>query len=391
MMLSRKIDSIQISGIRKFYNKVAEVEGAISLTLGEPDFKIPIEVKEAMKRAIDEDKTTYTPNAGIIPLREEISKYLKSLGIDFSKDEICITVGGSEGLLSTFMAILNEKDKVLLPSIAYPAYESCINIVGGKAINYNLNDDLSINISNIKELIKENKPKAIVISYPSNPTGSIMTKSECTELFKVLKDEDILIISDEIYSSIIFEEYNSISMYSELKNKLIFIGGFSKMFSMTGIRIGYVCAQQSILDNIIKVHQYNVSCAPSIGQYGALEGLKKSMYHIEYIKEDLKLRRDYVYERLINMGLKTVKPKGAFYIFPYIANFGMSSDEFCERLLREAKVAVVPGSAFGSGGEGYIRISYCYSMDQLILALDLMEKWIRNLRKANKNKKCYEN
>ncbi|MEG1254761.1 aminotransferase class I/II-fold pyridoxal phosphate-dependent enzyme [Clostridium sp.] len=379
MILSNRIDGIEISGIRRFYNKVAEVEGAISLTLGEPDFKIPVEVKDAMKRAIDEDKTTYTPNAGILPLREEISKYLQFQDVDFSKEEICVTVGGSEGLLATFTAILNQGDKVLIPSIAYPAYESCVSICGGFIVNYELNDDLSINLDSLRKLIKEENPKAIVVSHPSNPTGRVMTKEECNELFQILKDEDVLIISDEIYSSIIFEEFNSISKYSELKDRLILVSGFSKMFSMTGIRIGYVCASQWILESIIKVHQYNVSCAPSIGQYGALEGLRNSMYHIEHIKNNLMARRDYVYDRLINMGLKAIKPEGAFYIFPSIKSTGMSSDEFCERLLKEAKVAIVPGSAFGKGGEGYIRISYCYSMDQLKLALDLMEQWIKNI------------
>jgi aminotransferase len=380
MNLSTNIDNIEISGIRKFYNKVAKIEGAISLTLGEPDFKIPIEIKEAMKVAICEDKTTYTPNAGIEELREEISKYLKSLNISFLKDEICVTVGGSEGLLSTFTAILNSGDKVLIPSIAYPAYENCVKILGGEVINYQLKEDLSIDMDQLEKIIEEECPKVIVISHPSNPTGRIMTKDQCDRLFSILKDKEILILSDEIYSSIVFEEFNSISQYEELKNKLVLIGGFSKMFSMTGIRIGYVCGPEWILKNIIKVHQYNVSCAPSIGQYGALEGLKRSMYHIEYIKSDLKLRRDYVYNRLISMGLEAIRPEGAFYIFPSIKSFGLNSEEFCENLLKDTKVAVVPGTAFGKGGEGYVRISYCYSMEDLTLALDFIEEWLNKIK-----------
>lgn len=379
MRLSSSVDNIEISGIRRFYNKVAKIEGAISLTLGEPDFKIPVEIKDAMKNAIDEDKTTYTPNAGIEELREAISRYLKSLNIDFTKNEICITVGGSEGLLSTFTGILNPGDKVLIPDIAYPAYENCVEILKGKTINYKLKDDLSVDMEELKLIIEKEKPKAIVVSHPSNPTGRLMTKSQCDELFNILKDKDILVISDEIYSSIVFEKFISISQYKEIKNKLVLIGGFSKMFSMTGIRIGYVCAPEWILKNIIKVHQYNVSCAPSIGQYGALEGLQKSMYHIEHIKEDLKLRRDYVYDRLISMGFEVVRPEGAFYIFPSIKRFGLNSEEFCERLLKDTKVAVVPGTAFGKGGEGYIRISYCYSRDDLKLALDLMEEWLNKI------------
>lgn len=380
MRLSSNIDNIEISGIRKFYNKVAKIEGAISLTLGEPDFKIPGEIKEAMKKSLDEDRTTYTPNAGIEELREEISKYLKSLNISFSSKEICVTVGGSEGLLSTFTGILNPGDKVLIPSIAYPAYENCVKILGGEVINYNIKEDLSVDMEQLERVIEKECPKVMVVSYPSNPTGQLLTKDQCDRLFNILKDKDILIVSDEIYSSIVFGEFNSISQYGKLKDKLILIGGFSKMFSMTGIRIGYVCAAEWILNSIIKVHQYNVSCAPSIGQYGALEGLKKSMYHIEHIKSDLKIRRDYVYDRLVSMGLEVIRPEGAFYIFPCIKSFGFSSEDFCDKLLEDTKVAVVPGTAFGKGGEGYVRISYCYSMENLKLSLDLMEQWLNQIK-----------
>ncbi|WP_346879527.1 pyridoxal phosphate-dependent aminotransferase [Clostridium sp. UBA3061] len=380
MRLSSNIDNIEISGIRKFYNKVAKIEGAISLTLGEPDFKIPGEIKEAMKKSLDEDRTTYTPNAGIEELREEISKYLKSLNISFSSKEICITVGGSEGLLSTFTGILNPGDKVLIPSIAYPAYENCVKILGGEVINYNIKEDLSLDMEQLERVIEKECPKVMVVSYPSNPTGQLLTKDQCDRLFNILKDKDILIVSDEIYSSIVFGEFNSISQYGKLKDKLILIGGFSKMFSMTGIRIGYVCAAEWILNSIIKVHQYNVSCAPSIGQYGALEGLKKSMYHMEHIKSELKIRRDYVYDRLVSMGLEVIRPQGAFYIFPCIKSFGFSSEDFCDKLLEDTKVAVVPGTAFGKGGEGYVRISYCYSMENLKLSLDLMEQWLNQIK-----------
>lgn len=380
MELSKKINDIEISGIRKFYNKVVKVENSISLTLGEPDFKVPKEVKEAMKAAIDADKTTYTSNEGIIELRKEISDYLSRMNINFPPEEICITVGGSEGLLDTFTAILNPGDKVLIPSIAYPAYESCVKIVGGDIVYYPLKEDLSIDFSSLRESIKKYKPKAMVVSYPSNPTGRVMTQEECEELHNILLEEDILIISDEMYSSIVFGEYHTISRYEDIKHKLILIGGFSKMFSMTGIRVGYVCAEKSILQNIIKVHQYNVSCAPSIGQYGALEGLRKSMYHIDYMCKDLKERRDYTYNRLIAMGLETKMPEGAFYVFPSIKTTRMSSEEFCEKLLKEKRVAVVPGNAFGPGGEGYIRISYCYSREKLEQALNLMEEFLKDLK-----------
>lgn len=379
MELSKNVQKIQISGIRRFYNKVKEVEGALSLTLGEPDFPIPIEVKEAMMASIKDNKTTYTPNSGILELRREISKYLKNQDIDFNEEEVCVTVGGSEALLDTFLCILNKDDKVLIPDIAYSAYESCVKLVGGEVLNYKLNEDISIDFEDLRELIIREKPKAIVLSYPSNPTGMLLSKMECEKLYDILKDEEIFIISDEMYSSIVFEKYYSIAMYKELKDRLILVGGFSKMFSMTGIRVGYVAATTETLNNLIKVHQYNVSCAPSVGQYGAVMGLKKSMYHIDEIRKELNERMNYVYDKLISMGLEVIKPKGAFYIFPSIKKFGLSSEEFAERLLREAKVAVVPGSAFGVGGEGYIRISYCYSRATLEKALNMMENWLLQL------------
>lgn len=376
--LSKKVNSIEISGIRKFYNKVAEVPGAISLTLGEPDFKIPAEVKEAMKSAIDENKTTYTPNAGIMPLRQEIAAYLNGDGRNYTASEICVTVGGSEGISDIFQTVLNEGDKVLIPDIAYVAYESCVKLAGGTVINYPLLSDLSVDMKALREIIEREKPKVIVVSYPSNPTGMILDREQCEELHDILKNTETLIISDEMYASIAFENFYTISTYEDLKERMILVGGFSKMFSMTGIRVGFTAAPVEILESIIKVHQYNVSCAPSIGQYGALAGLRKSMYHVEYIKKDLKERMEYVYGRLVSMGMDVVKPKGAFYIFPSIKKFNMSSEEFCERLLREAGVAVVPGSAFGKGGEGYVRISYCYAREQLEKALDAMEKWVNN-------------
>ncbi|WP_017414723.1 pyridoxal phosphate-dependent aminotransferase [Clostridium tunisiense] len=380
-MFSKNVESIEISGIRKFFNKVANHPGAISLTLGEPDFKIPKEIKEAMKKAIDEDKTTYTPNAGILQLRQGISDYLLKNSIRYNENEICVTVGGSEALLCAYKALLNEGDKVLVPAIGYPAYESCGKLVGAEVLTYKLKEDFSLDIDSVREIINQEHPKVLIVSFPSNPTGAIMTEKDRDELHALLKDEDILIISDEIYSAICFEEYYSISQCEDIKEKVILVSGFSKMFSMTGIRVGYICATENIMNSIIKVHQYNVSCAPSIGQYGALAGLKDSLYHCELIKEQFESRKEYVYQRLKSMGLRVELPKGAFYIFPSINKFNLSSEEFCEKLLESKKVAIVPGSAFGVGGEGYIRISYCYSMESLKIALDGLEEFIKELSK----------
>ena len=377
--VSNYVKSIEISGIRKFFNKVNEYSGVISLTLGQPDFPVPEKVKVAMINAIQDNKTTYTSNIGILELREEISNYLSKLDISYTSEEICITAGGSEAIFDTFTAVLNPGDKILVPTPGYPAYESCAKLLGASPITYNLNEDFTLNIDEIKKVIENEKPKVIVISFPSNPTGGILTKEDAENLYSIIKNNEILAITDEIYSSLCFDKYYSISQFKDIKHKVIFISGFSKMFSMTGLRIGYVCAEEGYMKHILKVHQYNMSCAPSISQWAALEGLKNCHEDVEYMKNEFIKRRDYVYKRLKSMDFQVNLPKGAFYIFPSIKKFNMKSEGFCEKLLAEASVAAVPGSAFGAGGEGYFRISYAYSMEQLEEALDRMEKWLKNV------------
>lgn len=377
--MNENVKSVQISGIRKFYNEVVKVKDAISLTLGQPDFNTPNCIKEEMKKAIDEDKTTYTPNAGIIQLREEISKYLKTLNINYSKEDICITVGGSEGLYSVFQSLVNPGENVLIPTPAYPAYESIVKIIGGKVFNYKLNEDFSLNIEGIKRSLDESNSKILVLSFPTNPTGAILDKEGRDKLIKLIKDREIIVITDEIYASIIYDDYYSIAQEDEILDKVIYISGFSKMFSATGLRIGYVCAKKDLMNEIMKVHQYGVSCATSIVQYGMISGLKNGLSEVDKMKQEFKNRRDFVCERLTKMGLEHTVPKGAFYIFPSIKKFNLSSYEFCRKLLNEEKVACVPGDAFGEGGEGYIRISYCYSIEELKLALDKIENFIKRL------------
>ncbi|MDD3225403.1 MAG: aminotransferase class I/II-fold pyridoxal phosphate-dependent enzyme [Clostridium sp.] len=380
--ISDNVNNIKLSGIRKFYNKVSKVEGAISLTLGQPDFPVPIDTKKAMLDAINEDKTVYTSNQGIYELRGEISKFLKSQSINFDQNEICVTVGGSEGIMDVFLTFINKGDKVLISSPAYPAYESCVKLCGGEVINYDLkSDDFSINFDKLVKIIDKENPKIIVVSYPSNPTGAVLSKEARDSLYKILKEKDILIVTDEMYSSLCFEdEYYSIAQYEDIKDKMILVGGFSKMFSMTGLRIGYVCSSNKYIDSIIKVHQYNVSCAPSISQYGALKGLKSSMHDARLMKEEFIKRRNYSYKRLLDMKFEVAKPKGAFYIFPSIKKFGKSSEEFCEDLLKNGKVAIVPGNAFGKNGEGYARISYATGIDTLKEAFDRIEEYIKKLK-----------
>ena len=378
--MNRNLEQVKISGIRKFYNEVSKVEGAISLTLGQPDFNVPDKIKQAMIDAINENKTVYTANSGIEELKKEIAIYLRKIGVEYSKEDVCVTVGGSEALYTVISSLLNEKDKLLIPSIAYPAYESIGKILGAEIITYNLNDDLSLNIEDIKKKV-EDGINVLVLSYPSNPTGAILSKEERDLLYNIIKENDIIVITDEIYASLCFEEYYSVAQYKDILDKIIYVSGFSKMFSMTGLRLGYVCAKEQYMKEIMKIHQYNVSSAPSIVQWGALEGLRSCLNEVEKMKISFEERKDFCLKKLRDMGLEVNNPKGAFYIFPSIKKYNMTSEEFCRKLLNDKKVAIVPGSAFGHGGEGYIRISYCYSKEELEECLNKLEEFINELGK----------
>ncbi|CDM67951.1 putative aminotransferase YugH [Clostridium bornimense] len=382
MNLSDRVNSIEISGIRQFYNKVRKVDGALSLTLGEPDFDVPSSIKKYMGEALDKNITHYTSNEGLLSLRKKISSYLDEFKIHYDEEEICVTVGGSEGLASVFGAIINPEDKVLIPSPGYPAYSALTKLYGGEEVLYKLKEDFSIDVEKLRKLIEEEKPKAIVISYPSNPTGATLSKNNCVELYELLKDKEIFIITDEIYSGIVYEEeYNSLAQFEELKEKTIYVSGFSKLFSMTGLRLGYVCASPKYIKGIIKYHQYNVSCAHSVTQYAVAEGFDEALQESKKYVGEFRKRRDYIIERLKDMGMETYIPGGAFYVFPSIRKYGMSSQDFCEEFLNQYKVAIVPGDAFSSGGEGFVRISYAYSMDQLKDGMDKLEKFLKHLNK----------
>ncbi len=375
--MNKRVESIEISGIRKFYNKAAKYENVISLTLGQPDFNVPEKINRAMIKAIEDGKTVYTPNAGIYELREEICNYLKDFNIKYNPDEVLVTVGGSEGLYATFMALLNEGDKVLIPSMGYPAYENVTKMVGGEVSTYELKSDFSIDFDSLIRGLDDGA-KVLVISYPSNPLGAVLSKEDKEKLYKIIKSRDIVVITDEIYASLCFqEEYNSIAQYEDIKEKIIYVSGFSKMFSMTGLRLGYVCASKKYMDEIMKVHQYAVSCAPSIVQWAVVEGLKSCSEDVEVMKKSFIERKDFVYNKLLELGFEVNDPQGAFYIFPSIKKFNMTSEEFCDRLLESKKIACVPGTAFGEHGEGYIRISYCYSRKQLEKALKGIEEFIQ--------------
>ena len=371
--------NVKLSGIRKFYNEVQKVDGAISLTLGQPDFELPKAIKDGLIKAINENKTTYTSNLGIDELRNEISKYLNTKDISYNANEICITVGGSEALFNIFTALINKNDKVLIPTPAYPAYESIVAILGGEVVNYSLDEQFNINIDDIENKIKDMNIKYLVLSLPSNPTGAVLSKEEKEKLVRVIKDNDVIVITDEIYEALCYEEYYSVAQCKEIKEKIIYVGGFSKMFSMTGLRVGYYACSEYLMNEIIKVHQYNVSCAPSICQWAVYDGFKYGLNDVEYMKRIFSKRKDFVVNRLKEIGLDVVIPKGAFYVFPSIKKYNMSSEEFALRLLHEEKVACVPGTAFGNGGEGYLRLSYCYSDEELNESLNRLEKFIKKL------------
>lgn len=377
--MNENLSNVKISGIRKFYNEVQKVDGAISLTLGQPDFKLPVSIEEGLIKAINENKTTYTSNLGIVELREEISKYLLKKDISYKADEICITVGGSEALFNIFTALLNKGDKVLIPTPAYPAYESIVTILGGAVVNYSLDNEFKIDVEDIKNKIRDMNIKYLVLSLPSNPTGVILSKEEKKQLVELIKENDIIVITDEIYESLCYDEYHSVAQCNEIKDKIIYVGGFSKMFSMTGLRVGYYACCERLMNEIIKVHQYNVSCAPSICQWAVYNGLKYGLQDVSYMKEVFNKRKNFVVSKLKDMGLDVVIPQGAFYVFPSIKKFNIPSEEFALRLLHEEKVACVPGTAFGVGGEGYLRLSYCYSDDELIEGLKRIEKFIAKL------------
>lgn len=375
--MNRQVEKVQISGIRRFAEKVKKVEGAISLTIGQPDFPVPTHVSEGMVNAIKSNKTIYTSNAGIDELREEICSHLKKFDVNYNKEEVCITVGGSEGLYSVLFAIMNSGDKILIPGPAYPAYENISIMIGADVVTYPLSEDFALDINAIKEKLDKENIKVLVLSFPSNPTGAILSKAQRDELAALIKEKDIVVVTDDMYASIIFDTYYSVAQIDEIKDKIIYVSGFSKMFSMTGLRIGYVACTDKYMREIMKVHQYGVSCAPSIAQYGALEGLKNSLNDVENMRKIFERRKNYCMTRLKELNIEVAEPKGAFYIFPSIKKFNIPSEEFCERLLNEGKVACVPGTAFGALGEGYMRISYCYSDEVLKEAFDRIERFLK--------------
>lgn len=382
-LLNPNVKEIEISGIRKFSNLVSQYENVISLTIGQPDFFTPHHVKQAAKKAIDENETSYTHNAGYPELRQAVQLYMKKKAdLNYeAESEIIVTTGASQAIDSAFRTILSPGDEVILPGPVYPGYEPIIKMCGASPL---IIDTTSHGFKLTAKLIEEAltpKTKCVVLPYPSNPTGMTLSEEELKDIASLLKGRNVFVLSDEIYSELTFDRPHH-SIASVLRDQTIVIGGLSKSHSMTGWRIGFLFAPKEIAKHILKVHQYNVSCASSISQKAALEAVTNGFDDALIMREQYKKRLDYVYDRLVTMGLDVIKPSGAFYIFPSIKSFGMSSFDFCMSLLEEEGLAIVPGSSFSEYGEGYVRISYAYSPDTLKEGLDRLESFVFNKRQS---------
>mgnify|MGYP004659411445 FL=1 len=387
--VSLRAKNLKPSGIRKFFDMASERKDVISLGVGEPDFITPWVIRDAGIRTVQKGYTQYTSNKGVLALREEISAYLKNrFNVDFSADDIVITVGASEAIDATLRAVVDEGDEVLVPDPAYVSYAPCISLAGGVPVPVETDGATGFKLTpeNLEKAITE-KTKAIIFPYPNNPTGGVMEKEYIQKLIPIILKHDLLIITDEIYAELSYgeEPFTSAASFPELKGRVVLISGFSKSFAMTGWRVGYVCAPEEITAALLKIHQYTAICAPSFSQYAALAGLvheKGSDYStVAEMREEYDRRRKYMYKSLTEAGLTCFEPKGTFYIFPCVKNTGMTGEEFAVRLLDEKKVAVVPGNAFGEFGKYYVRISYAYSMKNLVAAMERIAEFVKELRK----------
>ncbi|MBQ8459279.1 aminotransferase class I/II-fold pyridoxal phosphate-dependent enzyme [bacterium] len=382
--LCEKIVNIKPSGIRKFFDIVSEMKDAISLGVGEPDFDTPWHIRDEGIYAFERGKTFYTSNSGLKDLRQEISNYIKrTQGITYNPDnEILVTVGGSEAIDIGLRAIINPGDEVIIPQPSYVSYEPCAILAGAKPVIIELKAENEFRLKP-EELLNAitDKTKILILPYPNNPTGAIMEREDLEKIAKIIIEKDILVMSDEIYSALTYKgKHTSIASIEGMKERTILINGFSKAYAMTGWRLGYACAPAEIAKQMTKIHQFAIMCAPTTSQYAGIEALKNGDEDVENMRQSYNQRRRYLLNAFKQMNLECFEPFGAFYVFPCIKEFGMTSEEFATRLLKEEKVALVPGTAFGECGEGYLRISYAYSLENLKIAIGRLEKFIKKLR-----------
>lgn len=381
--LSKVIKEIPPSGIRKFFDIAAEMKDAISLGVGEPDFDTPWHIREEGIYSLERGRTFYTSNSGLKELRKEICRYLeRRFGLSYNPDnEVMVTVGGSEAIDAAFRAMLDKGDEVLIPQPSYVSYLPCVRLAGGTPVIIELKEENEFKLTQ-EQLLSAitDKTKILVLPFPNNPTGSIMTKEDLEPIVKVIKEKDIFVVSDEIYSELTYgSRHVSIASFPGMKERTIVINGFSKSYAMTGWRLGYCCGPEVILKEMLKIHQYAIMCAPTTSQYAAVEALKNGDGDVEKMREAYDQRRHFLLASLREMGMKCFEPYGAFYMFPCIKEFGMGSDEFATQLLKQEKIAIVPGTAFGDSGEGFLRISYAYSIEDLKVALIRIEKFLQKL------------
>ncbi len=382
--LSEKIVNIKPSGIRKFFDLVSEMQDVISLGVGEPDFDTPWHIRDEGIYALEKGKTFYTSNSGLKELKQEICNYLRNsqnISYDYNS-EVMVTVGGSEAIDIALRAMVNTGDEVLIPQPSYVSYYPCAILAGATPVIIDLKaeNNFKLTAQEILEKITD-KTKFLILPFPNNPTGSIMEKEDLEDIAKVIIEKDLYVISDEIYSELTYgKKHVSIASIKGMKERTVLINGFSKAYAMTGWRLGYACAPEPILKQMLKIHQYAIMCAPTTSQYAAIEALKHGENDVEMMKTEYNHRRRFLMNAFKEMKLECFEPFGAFYVFPCIKEFGLSSDEFATRFLKEEKVATVPGTAFGDSGEGFLRISYAYSLETLKEAMFRLNKFITKLR-----------
>lgn len=385
--LNSYIEAVPPSGIRKFFDLVQELDDpeVLSLGVGEPDFDTPWHIRLAAINALTEGKTFYTANSGLMELRKEIAAYMEaSSGVHYDPSrQILVTVGGSEGIDNCIRTMLDDGDEIIIPEPCFVSYKPCAVFAGAKPIVVDLKEENGFKLTP-RELIKAITPKTklLLLAYPNNPTGAVMFKEDLEELAKIIIDHDIYVLSDEIYSELNYtgKPFVSIASVKGMAERTVVINGFSKSFAMTGWRLGWVAGPEVIMQQIMKVHQFAIMCAPTVSQYAAVEALRHGMEDVEYMRNEYDIRRKFLLNRFKKMDIPCFNALGAFYLFPCIKQFGFSSNEFAERLLSEQKLAVVPGTAFGKSGEGYVRISYAYSLDSLRESMNRLEKFVEKLR-----------
>ncbi len=382
-VLSSTVVETPKSGIRKFFDLMSSMQDVVGLTVGEPDFQTPWHIREAAIESLERGRTYYTANAGLMELRQEISNYIgRRFNVSYAPEsEVIVTVGGSEGIDIALRSVIEPGDEIIVPTPSFVCYAPLAKISGAVPVilETKFEDKFKINPEALKKAITP-KTKMLILPYPNNPTGAIMTREELADIAEVLKDTNILVLSDEIYAEMTYSgEHCSIASIGDMRERTILVNGFSKAYAMTGWRMGYVCAPKPLVEQMLKIHQYGIMSSPTTSQFAAIEALKNGDDDIRMMVDEYNRRRRYIYNGLKSIGIESFEPEGAFYIFPKIGDFGLSGEEFCNKLLYDYKCAIVPGNAFGKGGEGFARISYAYSIKHITQALERIEAFLKTL------------